>query len=208
MARSSFRGFAGASCARRNPRGNGSARSSPGYGVNPPSAHSEPNFIVSQRSSSTTMFSARSSPATIRSITSTPRVEPMRQGVHLPQDSMAQNSMAKRACFAMSTVSSKTTMPPWPISPSRGGEGLVVERRVEQRAREIGAERPADLHGAHRAARARAAADVVDQLAERDAEGGLEQAAMLDVAGELDRHRAARPAHAEIAVIAPRRRSG
>jgi hypothetical protein len=49
---------------------------------------------------------------------STPRVEPMRQGVHLPQDSMAQNSMAKRACSSMSTLSSKTTMPPWPIKPS------------------------------------------------------------------------------------------
>ncbi len=40
---------------------------------------------------------------------------PMRQGVHLPQDSMAQNSIAKRACCAISAVSSNTTMPPWPI---------------------------------------------------------------------------------------------
>ena len=39
-------------------------------------------------------------------------VVPTRQGVHLPHDSMAQNSMAKRACCAMSTVSSNTTMPP------------------------------------------------------------------------------------------------
>jgi hypothetical protein len=30
----------------------------------------------------------------MRSMTSTPRVEPMRQGVHLPQDSMAQNFIA------------------------------------------------------------------------------------------------------------------
>ena len=42
-------------------------------------------------------------PAMIRSITSTPRTEPMRHGVHLPQDSIAQNSMAKRAMRAMST---------------------------------------------------------------------------------------------------------
>jgi len=34
----------------------------------------------------------------------TPRVEPIRQGVHLPQDSTAQNSIAKRACLAMSTL--------------------------------------------------------------------------------------------------------
>ena len=53
-----------------------------------------------------------------RSMVSTPRIAPIRQGVHLPQLSIAQNSKAKRACRAMSTVSSKTTMPPWPISPS------------------------------------------------------------------------------------------
>ena len=35
------------------------------------------------------------------------------------------------------------------------------------------------------------AADVIDELAQRDAEGRLEQAALHDVAGELDRHRAA-----------------
>src|SRR6478609_2589623 len=39
------------------------------------------------------------------------------------------------------------------------GEGLVVERRVEQRAREISAERTADLHRPHRAAATRSAAD-------------------------------------------------
>ena len=79
-------------------------------------------------------------------------------------------------------------------------ERLVVERRVEQRAGEIGAERAADLHRAHRPPARRAAADIVDQFAQRDAERGLEQPAMLDVAGELDRHGAARAAHAEIAI--------
>ncbi len=81
-----------------------------------------------------------------------------------------------------------------------GGKRLVVERRVEQRARKIGAERTADLHGAHGTAGEGAAADVVDELAERDAEGGLEQPAVTDVASELDRHRAARLAHAEVTV--------
>ena len=51
---------------------------------------------------------------TMWSMTSTPRVEPMRHGVHLPHDSMAQNSIAKRASCAMSAVSSCTTTPPWP----------------------------------------------------------------------------------------------
>src|SRR6478736_8724640 len=89
-----------------------------GYGVKPPSAHSEPNFMVLHKSSSTVMFLARSSSAMILSTSSTPRADPMRQGVHLPQDSIAQNSMAKRAWRPMFTVSSNTTMPPWPISPS------------------------------------------------------------------------------------------
>ena len=48
------------------------------------------------------------------SMTSTPRTEPIRQGLHLPQDSMAQNSIANRACSAMLALSSNTTMPPWP----------------------------------------------------------------------------------------------
>ena len=81
------------------------------------------------------------------------------------------------------------------------GKRLVVERRVEQLAWEIGAERTADLHGAHRAACARAAADLIDQRAERDAERRLVEPAMLDIAGKLDRHGAARLAHAEIAIM-------
>ena len=90
-----------------------------GIGVSPPIAHSEPSVISSHRSSSSTRFSSRSSPAMIWSITSTPRTEPTRHGVHLPHDSSAQNSIANRACWAMSTVSSKTTMPPWPtIAPA------------------------------------------------------------------------------------------
>src|SRR6202034_3579794 len=49
-------------------------------------------------------------------------------------------------------------------------EGFVIERGVEQGAREIGAEGTADLHGPHRPPARRAAADVVDQFAERDPE--------------------------------------
>src|SRR5260221_7573580 len=84
--------------------------------------------------------------------------------------------------------------------PVARGEGFVVERRVEESAREIGAERPADLDRAHGPAARRAAADLVDELAESEAERRLEKPAMPDVAGELDRHRAARAAHAEIAI--------
>ncbi len=79
-------------------------------------------------------------------------------------------------------------------------EGLIIERRVEQRARKIGAKRAADLDGADRASGKGAAADVVDQFAERDAEGDLEQPAIFHVAGKLDRHGAAGTAHAEIGI--------
>ena len=108
--------------------------------------------------------------AMIRSITSTPRVEPMRQGVHLPQHlDRAELHREARLLGHVDGVVEHDDAAMADQAVARG-EGLVVERRVEQRAREIGAERPADLHRAHRAAAARAAADVVDQLAERDAE--------------------------------------
>src|SRR5260370_1287746 len=49
----------------------------------------------------------------------------------------------------------------------------------------------AELHGV---------AEVVDEFDECDAERDLEKSAAFDVAGELNRHRAARAAHAEIGV--------
>ncbi len=118
----------------------------------------------------TAIFSGTRSPARILSMVSTPRVEPIRQGVHLPQEAVA-------CC-----------------------EGLVVKRGVEQNAREVCAKRAANLHRAHRAPRERAAADIIDEFAKRDAERGFEQSAISDIAGELDRHRAARAADAEIGI--------
>ena len=71
---------------------------STGYGVMPPIAHSEPLTIVSHSSRSSSTCCAcccgLSRESWMRSITSTPRVEPMRHGVHLPHDSIAQNSIA------------------------------------------------------------------------------------------------------------------
>ena len=40
---------------------------------------------------------------------------PARQGMHLPQDSVMQNSMKKRATLTMQEVSSITIMPPEPM---------------------------------------------------------------------------------------------
>src|SRR5690606_5156981 len=82
-----------------------------------------------------------------------------------------------------------------------GGIGFVVELDVELVGVDVGAERAADLHRLDRPAGLGAAADVVDQLAQRDAERDFEQAAVLDVARELDRHRAFRALDAERAVL-------
>ena len=65
----------------------------------------------------------------------------------------------------------------------------------------VGAQRAAHLHGADRAPRGGPAAEVIQQLAQRDAERLLHQPAALEVAGQLDRQRAARAAHAEVAVV-------
>jgi hypothetical protein len=40
---------------------------------------------------------------------------PARQGMHLPQDSVMQNSTKKRATLTMQEVSSMTIMPPEPM---------------------------------------------------------------------------------------------
>ena len=83
-----------------------------------------------------------------------------------------------------------------------GREGFIVEDRVEQRNREIGPERTAHLHRLDRAAGDRAATDIIYQLPERQAEGGLIKPAMPDVSGKLDGNGAMRAADAEIASAA------
>jgi hypothetical protein len=78
----------------------------------------------------------------ILSIVSVPRTEPMRPGVHLPQDSMAQNSSAKRAWLRHVDGCRRTPRRRHADQPVEGGEGFVVERRVEQLAAEVGASGP------------------------------------------------------------------
>src|SRR5215475_14248093 len=79
-------------------------------------------------------------------------------------------------------------------------ESFVVERQIKHRAWKVGAERAADLHRAHRTAGRRAAANPLDKFAERYAERCLVEAGIFDVARKLDRHGAARPTHAEVAI--------
>ena len=66
----------------------------------------------------------------IRSITSTPRVEPIRQGVHLPQLSAAQNSIAKRAILRHVDGVVEHDDAGMADQPVGGGEGLIIERQM------------------------------------------------------------------------------
>src|SRR5690606_19468658 len=79
-------------------------------------------------------------------------------------------------------------------------ERFVVDRRVELRCRNIGAERTADLHGPNRTAARRAAAEIIEKLAQREAECALVQSAALDISRELKRDRAAGFADAEVLI--------
>src|SRR5206468_2243765 len=65
--------------------------------------------------------------------------------------------------------------------PPRLCQGFIIERQMKHRWREIGAQWAPHLHRAHGAPTLGATAHVVHQLAERDAETDLEQAAILDV---------------------------
>ena len=80
--------------------------------------------------------------------------------------------------------------------------GFVIELDIELVGVDIRPERPANLHGLDRAPALGPAADVIHQLAQGDAEGYLEQPAMLDITGKLDRHRALRTAHPVAVVMA------
>ena len=82
-----------------------------------------------------------------------------------------------------------------------GGIGFVVERHIPLRLGQVGAQRAAHLHRAQRTARGAAAAEVIQQFAQRQAEGGLDQAAMLQVAGQLEGQRTLRAPHAVVAVV-------
>ena len=123
-----------------------------GYGVNPPSAQSEPNFSVWQRSSSTTRLSlallAGDDP--VDDLDAAGRADPAGRALAAGFDRAELHGEARLLGHVDRVVEDDdAAMADQPVA---GGEGLVVERRVEQLAREIGAERAADLHGAHRPA--------------------------------------------------------
>ena len=123
-----------------------------GYGVKPPSAQSEPNFIVLQRSSSTAMFSghAFAGDDPVDDLDAAGRADPARRALAAAFDGAEFHGEARLLRHVDGVVEhDDAAMADQAVA---RGEGLVVERRVEQRAREIGAERAADLHRADRPA--------------------------------------------------------
>ena len=80
------------------------------------------------------------------------------------------------------------------------GERFVVDRGIELRRRDVSAQRAAHLHRADRPARRAATAVIVQQLAQAEAKGALDESTAADVARELYGQRAARFAHAEVRV--------
>ena len=108
---------------------------------------------------------------------SAPRVEPMRQGVHLPQLSIGAE--LEREFGLLRHVDRVVEHDHAAMADHAAvlDELLVVERHVEQARRPVGAERAADLHRADRPAGGGAAAEALDQLAQGQAEGALDQTA-------------------------------
>ena len=168
-------------------KSSGNARSAliTGYGMNPPSAHSEPNFIVWQRSRSSSRISLDRLLAgddAVDHLHAAHRADAARRTLAAGLRGAELHREARLVAMSDGVVEHHhAAMADQSIA---RGERLVVERRVEQGRREIGAERPADLHRAHRPAGQRAAADIVHQFAQRDAEAAFEQPAISDVAGE------------------------
>ena len=100
------------------------------------------------------------------------------------------------------------------------GQGLVIDRRVGQFGGHASARRPADLHGLEIAARSRrrfampahvgvghAAADLLDDLPQRDAHRHFDQPAAADLAGQGEDLRARALRRADLRRT-PRRRGG
>ncbi len=172
--------------APRTRRGNSAAWSAPGSARSGPGRRGWCGGSARQRSSSRSMSPLLPSPSQRRSRISSIRFVPMRQKVHLPQDSFCVNWRKNRAMSTMQAVSSITTSPPEPIIAPRLGQLLVVNARVAQRRGDAAAGRAADLHGLELAPVADAAADLLDDLADRDAHRHLDQPAAHDLAGERE----------------------
>ena len=104
----------------------------------------------------------------------------------MPQDSSTVKSRKNLAISTMQLSSSMT------ISAARAHHGagrdkvVIVDRSIEQRRGQAAAGGAAGLHGLELLAAGDAAADVVDDLAQRGAHGNLDQTGVVDLAAESE----------------------
>src|SRR5579875_3731310 len=138
------------------------------------------------------------SPCKMRSITSTPRVEPTRRALAAGLKSAEFHGKAGLAGHIHAIV--KDHHAAMADETVLRGEGLIIKGRIKQRRRKISTQRPAHLHGTDRPTACGAAADLLHQITKGEAEGGFKQAGIANVPGKLDRHCPARPAVAEIPI--------
>ena len=139
-------------CGCRKSSGKCSSALITGYGMKPPSAQREPNFMVWQRSRSRSqiclwlfaggdavdhLHAAHRADAAGRALAAG------FLGAELHGKSRLLREIDGVVEHDDAAVADQSVA---------GGERLVIEWRVEQRGREIRAQRPADLHGAHRPA--------------------------------------------------------
>ena len=166
----------------------------------PPSPHSEACNIVSQSSSTSARLASRSTPAgdVRQRLRAAHRADPAGRALAAGLVRAELHCIMRHLQHVDGVVEGDDA-----AVAEHGadrGQRLVFERRVELRGRQVGAERAADLHGADRPAGRGAAAVVLEQFPDRQAERALDEAAVAHVAGELQRHRSARLRLAEIAV--------
>ena len=151
-----------------SPRGNVLARSARDRASMPPRPHSEPSNMVSHSSSSSARLASRSTPCTIAvdHLDAARRADAAGRALAARLEGAELHRVARhlRPCRRCRR---RRRCPPCPTQRADLGERLVVERRVELRFGQVGAERSADLHRANRPARGAAAAVVVEQLAQR-----------------------------------------
>ena len=112
------------------------------------------------------------------------RLVPTRHGTHLPHDSACVKSRKKRAMSTMQVVSSMTIMPPEPMIAPACIERVVVDRQVEVLRGQAAAGRAAHLHRLEVPVARDAAADVEDDLAQRDAHRHFDEAGVGHLAGQ------------------------
>ncbi|TPV98193.1 MAG: hypothetical protein USCAAHI_02359 [Beijerinckiaceae bacterium] len=133
-------------------------------------------------------------------MTSTPRVAPIRQGVHFAATfDRAKLHREPRHLRHIDRIveNDDATMADQPVARRKS---LIVVGRIEQRPGKISAERSAALDRPRRPPAQSAAANPIDDFAERQTESGLLKPAVADVPGDLDRHRPARTPEAETGI--------